>query len=225
MKGARFGKRARPTAGTQAMEVVADGLGVRAGDTWLLRGVDLRVRPGECLVLTGPNSSGKSTLLRLVYGTQEPTEGSITVGGLSPDERDRDFRLRVSVLLDDSDFFAEFTPVQHLELLAGSFGVDLDVDALLTEATLDDRAHVTAGSLSAGQRRRLLLLGATARPFDVLLLDEPERALDTAGKRWLTDVIARATGHGAAVVVATHHPPLLDTADHVLDLAALAPVS
>ncbi|GAA1196351.1 ABC transporter ATP-binding protein [Prauserella alba] len=205
------------------MELVADGLGVRAGDVWLLREVDLHVRPGECLVLTGPNGSGKSTFLRVVYGMQEPAEGIVTVGGASPDERDRSFRRRVSALLDDSDFFAEFTPVQHLELLGTSFGADLDVDALLEDAALADRADVTAGSLSAGQRRRLLLLGVTARPFDVLLLDEPERALDVAGKGWLTDVIARATGNGAVVVLATHHPPLLDAADHVLELGAPEP--
>ncbi|OLT45513.1 ABC transporter ATP-binding protein [Saccharomonospora sp. CUA-673] len=201
-------------------EVVADGLGVRAGDVWLFRGIDEHVRPGECLVLTGPNGSGKSTFLNLVHGTQEPAEGRVTVGGERPDERDRAFRRRVSVLLDDSDFFAELTPAQHLELLAGSFDVDLDIDALLTDAALDDRAGVAAGSLSAGQRRRLLLLGATARPFDVLLLDEPERALDADGRQWLTELITRATGDGAVIVLATHHPLLLDAADHVLDLAA-----
>ncbi|MCP2255102.1 ABC transporter [Prauserella aidingensis] len=203
------------------MGIVADRLGVRAGDVWLLREVDLCVRPGECLVLTGPNGSGKSTLLRVLYGMEAPDEGTVTVGGGVPDERDRRFRRRVSVLFDDSDFFADCTPTQHLRLMAGSFGVDLDVDALLDDAGLADRADVTAGSLSAGQRRRLLLLGATARPFDVLLLDEPERALDAAGKRWLTDVITRATGNGTVVVLATHHPPLLDAADHVLDLGAL----
>ena len=60
-------------------------------------------------------------------------------------------------------------------------------------------AHLTAGRFSAEQRRRLLLLGATARPHEVLLLDAPERALDTEG-------------------LATHHPPLLDIADSVLEL-------
>lgn len=204
--------------------ITASGVGVRMGDVWLFRSLDQHVRRGECLVLTGPNGSGKSTFLRLVYGTQEPTEGTVTVAGRVPDERDRAFRRSVAVLLDDSDFFAEFTPVQHLELLAGSFDVEFDTGALLTDAGLAERADVAAGSLSAGQRRRLLLLGATARPFDVLLLDEPERALDAAGRQWLTELIGLAVDGGAAVVLATHHPPLLDAADHVLDFGALAPV-
>ncbi|HWD04578.1 MAG TPA: ABC transporter ATP-binding protein [Amycolatopsis sp.] len=197
----------------------ARGLGVKAGDLWLLEDLDFSVDPGECAVLVGPNGVGKSTLLRCLYGMQEPQRGRVRIDGAPPDERSVDFRRKVSVLFDDSDFFAELTPLQHLELLAGSFSEDLgDFDALLADAGLADRARVTAGHFSAGQRRRLLLLGVTARPHKVLLLDEPERALDTEGKDWLVDLIARSAGAGAAVVVATHHPPLLDAADSVLEL-------
>ncbi|OZM71364.1 ABC transporter ATP-binding protein [Amycolatopsis antarctica] len=202
--------------------ITARGLGVRAGRHWLFRELDLEVPPGSCLVVTGPNGTGKSTILRCLYGMQEPAEGMVTVGGRQPDERDRDFRRTVSALLDDSDFFAQFTPAQHVELLAASFGHRIpDIDAVLDDAGLGARSEVSAGGLSAGQRRRLLLVGATSRPFDVLLLDEPERALDVAGKEWITSVVARATGAGAAVVLATHHPPLLDVADAVLELAEL----
>lgn len=203
------------------MGVIARDLGVKiTEDEWLFRGLDLTVRPGECAVLIGPNGTGKSTLLRCVYGMQHPTAGTVVVAGETPDERKAAFRRKVSVLLDDSDFFAELTPVQHLELLGQTFGEPReDIDELVADAGLAERAQVTAGRFSAGQRRRLLLLGATARPFEVLLLDEPERALDSDGKQWLTALVGRATEAGAAVVLATHHPPLLDTADVVLDLA------
>lgn len=197
-----------------------DGLGVRAGDQWLFRELDCGVAGGSCLAVVGPNGSGKSTFLHCLYGMQHPTEGTATVCDQPPDERDWRFRRRVSVLLDDGDLFVELTPLQHLELLTGSFDAapqeHLD---LLADAGLADRATVTAGSLSAGQRRRLLLLGATGRPFEVLLLDEPERALDAQGKEWLTTLVDRAVGQGAAVVLATHHPPLLQAADAVLDLS------
>ncbi len=195
------------------------GLGIQAGEHWLFDDLDFEVEVGECAVIVGPNGVGKSTLLRCLYGTQAPQRGRVLVAGGKPDERDFSFRRKVSVLLDDSDFFAELTPIQHLELLEGSFGTDLgDFGALLADSGLSERAKVTAGKFSAGQRRRLLLLGATARPHEVLLLDEPERALDVAGKEWLTSLIARSTAAGAAVVVATHHPPLLEAADSVLEL-------
>lgn len=202
--------------------VVADGVGLRLGQRWLFRGVDLRVSAGECVAVVGPNGSGKSTLLRCLYGEEQVSEGHVVVEGGIPDERSAEFRRAVSVLLDDSDTFAELTPRQHVELLLGSFGGGPDGGAepedLLSGAGLDGHADVPAGRLSAGQRRRLLLLGATARPHRVLLLDEPERALDADGRRWLAELLAEAK-NGTAVVMATHHRALVRAiADRVVTL-------
>src|SRR5262249_13584889 len=137
----------------------------------------------------------------------------------TPDERDQHFRRQVAVLLDDSELFVELSPRQHLELLLGTFDGDLgDVDAWLDHAGLAERADVHAYYLSAGQRRRLLMLGAIARPHDVLLLDEPERALDRQGKKWLEEIIQQERDQGRTVVIASHHPPLTDVADRVVHL-------
>jgi ABC-type multidrug transport system ATPase subunit len=200
------------------VSVKAAGLGMFVGEQWLFRGLDLDVGAGESLVLAGQNGSGKSTLLHLLYGTRHATEGTIEVAGRAPDERDAAFRRQVAVLLDDSELFVELSPRQHLELLVTTYGGDTDVDGWLEYAGLADRADVHAYYLSAGQRRRLLLLGAIARPHDVLLLDEPERALDTQGKEWLAEVVRHERTEGAAVVLATHHPPLTEVADHVVQL-------
>jgi ABC-type multidrug transport system ATPase subunit len=192
---------------------------MHVGEQWLFADVNLDVGAGECLVLAGHNGSGKSTLLHLLYGLRAPTTGTIEVAGLAPDERDGRFRRKVAVLLDDSELFVELTPRQHLELLLGTFDGDRgDVDGWLEHASLAERADVHAYYLSAGQRRRLLLLGAIARPHDVLLLDEPERALDRQGKEWLAEIVAHERELGRSVVIATHHPPLTEVAEHVVRL-------
>lgn len=198
--------------------VRATGLGVRLGDRWLFRDLDLTLRPGECVALVGRNGTGKSTLLRCLYGLEPATEGTVWVCGDPPDERSVAFRHQVSVLLDDSDTFPELTPRQHVELLLGTFDAPGDPDALLASVGLAGQAAVPAGGLSAGQRRRLLLLAATARPHRVLLLDEPERALDAAGKRWLGTWLGGAKSE-VATVLATHHTPLVRAvADRVVRL-------
>ncbi|HEX5404997.1 MAG TPA: ATP-binding cassette domain-containing protein [Pseudonocardiaceae bacterium] len=204
--------------------VVTGQLGVAAGDDWLFRELELTLEPGQCLALTGPNGTGKSTLLHCLYGLRPPTEGHVTVCGNSPDERAAPFRRAVSVLLDDSALFDEFSPRQHLDLLFRSFPGALPPDDLvagwLEPAGLGHRVDVPAGQLSAGQRRRLLLLGALARPHDLVLLDEPERALDTAGLEWLAGLVNADTEQGAAAVLATHSTVLVDAcADLILDLA------
>jgi ABC-type multidrug transport system ATPase subunit len=199
--------------------VATAGLGMRVGDDWLFRDLDLTVGAGECLVLTGDNGAGKSTLLQLLYGLRAPSAGTVEVAGRTPDERDAGFRGKVAVLLDDSGLFDELSPRQHLELLTATFGGEPDgIAGWLDDAGLTDRADVHAYYLSAGQRRRLLLLGALARPHDVLLLDEPERALDTQGKEWLAGLTTTELARGRTVVMATHHPPLLDVADRVVRL-------
>ncbi|GAA4414562.1 ATP-binding cassette domain-containing protein [Actinokineospora soli] len=186
------------------MGIHARGLGVQVGDRWLFRDLDLTVDAGECLAVVGDNGSGKSTLLHCLYGTQEPTEGTVTVAGMPPDERAAEFRRAVSVVLDDSALFDEYTPGQHLQLLGVPDTTDLP--------------DVPAFEMSAGQRRRLLLMGALRRDHEVLLLDEPERALDAGARRWLAEVIGEAK-RSAAVVIASHHLPLVErVADRVVTL-------
>lgn len=192
-------------------EIVAEGVGVQLGDRWLFRELDLTVAEGECVALTGANGIGKSTLLRCVYGAQPVSEGRVLVAGAAPDETSVEFRRSVSVKLDDSELFAELSPRQHIELLLGSFGRTAtaeDVQELLDYAGLGVCAEVAAAGLSAGQRQRLLLLGAIARPHDVLLLDEPERALDAGARRWVAELVGQCVDEGVAVVVATHDPNL-----------------
>lgn len=206
--------------GWAADVVVVTGLGVAVGeDDWLFRELDVTVAAGECLALTGPNGTGKSTLLRCFYGLRPPTEGTVRVGGGTPDERSAGFRRHVSVLLDDSALFDELSPRQHIDLLFRSYPgatVPDDPRELLEPAGLWHRVDVPASQLSAGQRRRLLLLGALARPHDLVLLDEPERALDTDGLAWLA---AAVNDGAAAAVLATHSRVLVDScADLLVEL-------
>ncbi|HEX3647159.1 MAG TPA: ATP-binding cassette domain-containing protein [Pseudonocardiaceae bacterium] len=203
--------------------IAATGFGVVAGTDWLFRDLTLDVTSGQCLAVTGPNGTGKSTILHCLYGMRPPGEGTVTVCGARPDERSSAFRRSVAVLLDDSALFDELSPRQHLELLFGSFPGASPPDDLVADwlvpAGLGHRVDVAAGQLSAGQRRRLLLLGALARPHDLVLLDEPERALDTAGLDWLAGLVNADTEAGAAAVLATHSRVLVDAcADLVLDL-------
>jgi energy-coupling factor transporter ATP-binding protein EcfA2 len=151
----------------------------------ILRGVELRVEPGESVALMGRNGAGKSTLLRHAAGLLEPTRGRIARGG------------RVALLLQNpGDYFLHDR-------------VDAEVSPrALARAGLQELAERNPRDLSGGERQRLALAIVTDTEDEpaVLALDEPTRGMDRHAKAALAaDLHARA-GRGQAVIVATHDP-------------------
>jgi ABC-2 type transport system ATP-binding protein len=182
--------------------------------------VTLSVAAGEAVALVGPNGAGKSTVLQTMVGLLPPLAGAVRFAGRPVDERDADFRRAVAGVLDDDAFFPSLTGEEHLLLTSRGHGV---VDAAAVVAAqldafgLTERAGALPSALSSGQRRRLALAGALVRPAQLLVLDEPERRLDTAMRRILADRLAALVDDGAAVLFASHDPAFIGTlADRVL---------
>jgi len=149
----------------------------------ILRGIDLRVKAGERVVLMGRNGAGKSTLLRHGAGLLEPTRGSVACGG------------RVALLLQNpGDYFLH----ERVE--------DEASGAELARVGLSELAGRHPRDLSGGQRQRLALaivMGGFEPPA-VLALDEPTRGMDREAKRLLAVRLRTLAGEGIAVILATH---------------------
>ena len=183
------------------------------GEHRVLDEVTFAVPAGSITALRGPNGSGKSTLLRCIVGADRPTSGSARLLGEPIDERSVPIREQLAVVLDDLDFYPDLSVVEHLDLFARAFGVpdaETLVDDVLNEVGLIDQSGQLPGTLSSGQRRRLALASALVRPFRLLILDEPEQRLDADGLVWLAGRLRRARTEGAAVLMATHAPVLID---------------
>ena len=196
------------------------GLTRRFGDLTVLDNLDLDVGPGQAVVLTGRNGSGKSTALRCILGTDEPTSGTVDLDGEPLDERSPRVRAAVASVMDDLDFFPDLSVVEHLDLFArGHRTPDAQdvVDKILEDVRLIPQSGQVPGTLSSGQRRRLALASAFVRPRRLLVLDEPEQRLDTAGLAWLADRLLSEKADGLAILMATHAPELVDrVADEVV---------
>ncbi|GAA1511170.1 ABC transporter ATP-binding protein [Kribbella lupini] len=180
---------------------------------------------GRAVALVGPNGAGKTTVLRCIVGAHEPAAGKILLDGVPIDERAEVVRRDVAALLDDLDFFPDLTAAEHLDLLARAHGnpepEDL-VDTLLDDVGLLAAADQLPGSLSSGQRRRLALATTLVRPRKLLVLDEPEQRLDTAGVAWLAERLVAEKKAGTSVVFASHDPALVEAvADSRVELTPL----
>jgi ABC-type multidrug transport system ATPase subunit len=177
--------------------------------------ITLDVAAGDCVAVLGPNGSGKSTFLLSVVGLRPPLGGSLEVLGAAVDERSASFRAAVSSALGDDAFFPALTVREHLLLTAYGHGVllpDPAVEGLLEEFGLSGRADALPSALSSGQRRRLVLAAALARPRSLLVLDEPEQRLDSGMRRQLGDRLVAERERGGAVLFACHDPDLVRAA-------------
>lgn len=203
--------------------LTAADLSVGYGDAPVCAPVTVSVPAGTALGVVGPNGAGKSTVLQTLVGLLPPLAGEVRFEGRQVDEREAVFRRAVATVLDDDAFFPSLTGAEHLLLTARGHGVADAEQAVAAEIEafgMSERAGALPSALSSGQRRRLALAAALVRPFRLLVLDEPERRLDTQMRRALATRLTGVVADGGTVVFASHDPDFLATlADRVLIVA------
>jgi ABC-2 type transport system ATP-binding protein len=181
--------------------------------------VDLEVATGERVALVGHNGSGKSTLLRIVAGLLDADGGSVEIAGWPGG--DIHARATTSYLPDDPVLYDDLSVVEHVEYVSrlfGGDGFDEYAEGVADRLGLSDRLDDLPSRFSRGLRQKASLLLGLARPFSLLLVDEPFVGLDAPGRLALLDLLDEVHEDGAAVVVATHDPEFVDKVDRVVAL-------
>jgi len=189
------------------------------GDLVALAPLDLNVERGELLALVGHNGSGKSTFLRLVAGTLELTEGYIEIDGALAGTSAA--RAATSFIPDDPVLYDDLSVREHLSYISALHGVDAsaeEVDAIIERFGLLPRADDLPARFSRGLRQKTSLALGIARPFELLLVDEPFVGLDATGKIALLEVLDEIHGRGQTIVVATHDAQFVEQATRCVAL-------
>ena len=179
-----------------------------------LSGVDLEVKPGEVVFVRGANGAGKTTLLRFCAGLLNCHAGQGQVLGFdiaaaSGYTRQR-WRTQVGYLGHATGLYDDLTARENLVFWAKLCGAEpaaLEYGAERLELS-GELLATRAGSLSAGQRRRVALAGVALRRPKLWLLDEPHASLDSRGRASVDLLIADAAQAGATLLVVTHEPGL-----------------
>jgi lipooligosaccharide transport system ATP-binding protein len=189
----------------------------------VVRGLDLRLEPGECFALLGPNGAGKTTTLRCALGLTAATAGSIRLCGLPVPERARDARARVGVVPQLDSLDPDFTCAENLLVFAGYFGLhERDVrpriPELLAFAGLEGKENARIQSLSGGMKRRLTLARALVNQPELLILDEPTTGLDPQARHLIWERLRRLTAEGTTILLTTH---FMDEAERLANRLAI----
>ena len=189
------------------------------GPVQAVRGVTLDIPRGGTVALLGPNGAGKSTTVSMLTGLVDPDRGSVSICGVDPRTAVRTGR--IAVMLQDAGLMAGVTVAELVGLGRRLYPDPLTVPAALDLAGLADVARRRVDRLSGGQTQRLrFALVAVANP-DVLVLDEPTRAMDVAGRREFWLAMRGYAAAGRTVLFATHYLDEVDeNADRVVVLMA-----
>jgi iron complex transport system ATP-binding protein len=203
-----------------------DGLELTLGGSDVLTGVDLRVEEGDFVGLVGPNGAGKTTLLRCINGVLKPDRGAVRVEGRRVAETPADAvsRLVATVPQDGSVAFdftverlVEMGRTPHRSRLDWSDGSDAVEEAMERTGVARFRGR-DVGSLSGGERRRVLLARALAQETPALLLDEPTASLDIGHQVRVLGLVTDLVSEGRTALAAIHD---LDLAARFCDRVCL----
>lgn len=190
------------------VDVLLDRVSMRHEDAWAIRDFTLRVDDGEAVVLLGPTGSGKTTVLRLIAGLEEPTSGDILLDGKpAPSEPNQ---RNMSMLFAESRLYPAMSARSNIGFPLSvrstpepekSHRIEAEADALGIESLME-RMPAT---LSAGQANLVNLAKAMVRAPGVFLIDEPLNAIDAKTTRELRAELRKIQqGYGATAIYATH---------------------
>jgi polar amino acid transport system ATP-binding protein len=199
------------------------------GELEVLRGISLRIEPGEVVCIIGPSGSGKSTLLRCINFLEQPTSGQIVIDGrqvyytmverpgssnphlaIRPEREIAKVRRRLGMVFQDFALFPHLTALGNVtEGLIYGLGINrgeanrrgLD---MLAKVGLADRASHYPDELSGGQKQRVAIARSLAMSPEAMLFDEPTSALDPELVGEVLEVMKRLTADGMTMVIVTH---------------------
>ena len=201
-----------------------------AGDFYALRGIDLAIRPGEFVALSGRSGAGKSTLINLISGIDRATAGEIwiddqAVHRMSEEKLTRWRGQQVGVIFQSFQLMPMLTCVQNVMLpmdFARLYNAPNERFAramhLLEQVEIADHAHKRPGAVSGGQRQRVAIARALANDPVFLAADEPTGSLDSKTADAVFAVFEQLVAAGKTIFMATHDRELAARAQRIVRL-------
>lgn len=197
-----------------------------SGRVQAVRGVDLTIESGRSVAVVGPSGSGKSSLLRMIGGLDEPTAGDVSIDGVNLVRLSAGARRKVRARLlahvhqrPMDNLLGHLTALDQVVRVARRRGVGVDDAVEMLDALgLAHRADHLPDELSGGEQQRLAFArGAVGAPA-VIIADEPTAELDTASTDRVLDAIEHLSARGITALIATHDARVLERVDQIVTL-------
>lgn len=180
---------------------------------------NLSIPGGVFYALLGPNGAGKTTTLRMISGLLQPDTGDAKIFGFNMTTHPTRAKQNLAYLPDEPQLYDQLTALEHLEFVAGLWGIKpeqavLDAQRLLDQLGLWHRRADFCGSFSRGMKQKLTLAAALLHRPRLMILDEPLTGLDVHAARLVKDLLLEFVRDGGSIILTTH---ILEVAEQLAE--------
>jgi len=199
------------------------------GNIELFSNVNLKVKQGDLIALTGPSGSGKSSFLHLLALLDEPNKGKILLNDkntkdLNDNQKDEIRRNKISIIFQDNNLLTDFTAIENVimpliirgEKKSSSMN---KANKILKEVKIFNRINHFPSELSGGEQQRVAIARALIAETDLILADEPTGNLDYKTSEDIFSYFLKLKKMNKAVIFATHNRELANKADYKLSIS------
>jgi ABC-2 type transport system ATP-binding protein len=179
------------------------------GDLEVLKGIDLRVYPGQIIGYIGPNGAGKSTTVKIILGLLENYTGQVKVFGRDIAEDRVAYKARIGYVPETGDIYDSLTAAEYLHFIGDLYALPEDVISARAEAMarllgLEESYHSRISSFSRGMRQKVLIIASLIHDPDILFLDEPLTGLDANSVMIFREIIEGLARRGKTIFYSSH---------------------
>ncbi len=191
------------------------------GEFQAVKDLNLSVKKGEIFGFIGPNGAGKTTTIKIMGGILEPTHGTVTIAGISMQEKPEKAKSKIGFIPDRPYLYEKLTGMEFLRFTADLYGVSegafqATAFIILKNFSLTDWAHQLIESYSHGMKQRLIMSAALLHNPEVIIVDEPMVGLDPAAIMMVKDLFKTLAQQGVTIFMSTHTLKVAeDTCDRI----------
>ncbi len=190
-------------------------------DKILFEDYNLEIADGEFIVFSGNSGCGKTTLLNMIGGLENPDKGSIMIDGVDISKKKNKknyFTYKVGFLFQNFALLENKTVRQNLELIQKKARTEYSIAEVLEEVGLSEKEETKVYKLSGGEQQRVALARLMLKKCDIILADEPTGSLDADNADAVMDILHKINNQGKTIIIVTHSEKIISSEKRVVKL-------